>query len=63
MLVLIIGNKEEEEEVVIEPWASIVVKLLPDLLSSIEHIKNEMNQDEEVKPTLVARIGKVIFHG
>ncbi|XP_023538040.1 uncharacterized protein LOC111798921 isoform X2 [Cucurbita pepo subsp. pepo] len=57
------GNKEEEEEVVIEPWASIVVKLLPDLLSSIEHIKNEMNQDEEVKPTLVARIGKVIFHG
>ncbi|XP_022937714.1 uncharacterized protein LOC111444034 isoform X2 [Cucurbita moschata] len=56
------GNKEEEE-VVIEPWASIVVKLLPDLLSSIEHIKNEMNQDEEVKPTLVAGIGKVIFHG
>lgn len=62
MLVLIIGNKEEEE-VVTEPWVSIVVNLLPDLLSSVEHVKNEIDQDENVKPKLVARLGKVLFHG
>lgn len=57
------GNREEEEEVVTGPWESIVVNLLPDLLSSVEHVKNEMDQDADVKPKLVARIGKVLFHG
>lgn len=63
MLFLIIGNREEEVEIVTEPWVSIVENLLPDLLSSVEHVKNEMNQDEDVKPKLVARVGKVLFHG
>lgn len=62
-MVLVIGNREEEEEVVTGPWESIVVNLLPDLLSSVEHVKNEMDQDADVKPKLVARIGKVLFHG
>ncbi|XP_038890293.1 uncharacterized protein LOC120079912 [Benincasa hispida] len=57
------GNREEEEEVITEPWASIVVNLLPDLLSSVGHAKNEMDQDADVKLTLVAKIGKVLFHG
>lgn len=61
MLALIIGNREEEEEVIKEPWVSIVENLLPDLLSSVEHVKNEMMQDDNVKPKLVVRIGKVLF--
>lgn len=63
MLVLILGNREEEKENVEGPWVSIFKNLLPDLFSSVEHVKNQMNQDHHMKPKLVARIGKVIFHG
>ncbi|XP_050940512.1 uncharacterized protein LOC103485862 isoform X1 [Cucumis melo] len=57
------GNREEEDETVAGPWESIVVNLLPELLLSVEHIKNELYQDDGVKPKLVARVGKVLFHG
>uniref|UniRef100_A0A0A0LHP7 DUF7903 domain-containing protein n=1 Tax=Cucumis sativus TaxID=3659 RepID=A0A0A0LHP7_CUCSA len=57
------GNREEEEETETGPWESIIVNLLPELLSSVEHIKNELYQHDGVKPKLVARVGKVLFHG
>lgn len=60
---MVTGNREEEEETVAGPWESIVVNLLPELLLSVEHIKNELYQDDGVKPKLVARVGKVLFHG
>lgn len=63
LLLMIIGNREEEEETETGPWESIIVNLLPELLSSVEHIKNELYQHDGVKPKLVARVGKVLFHG
>lgn len=63
MLILVVGNREEEEEIGTPPWLSIVVNLLPELLLSVEHVKNELYRDEHVKPKLVARVGKVVFHG
>ncbi|XP_038726228.1 uncharacterized protein LOC120017173 [Tripterygium wilfordii] len=47
------------------PWASISGKVLQDLLSTFKIVKNEMDFDEleVIKPTLVARFGKVLFHG
>lgn len=46
------------------PWLSIAENVLPDLVSSFENLRNEMDSHKfEVKPTLVARFGKILFHG
>ena len=38
---------------------------MKDLLSSFEFVRSEMESQalEEVRPTLVARLGKVVFRG
>lgn len=45
------------------PWVSIAENVLEDLLSSFENVKNDMKcpKLEQVKPSLVARVGKVLF--
>ncbi|PQQ21191.1 uncharacterized protein Pyn_24127 [Prunus yedoensis var. nudiflora] len=45
------------------PWVSLAENVLEDLLSSFENVKNDMKcpKLEEVKPSLVARVGKVLF--
>ncbi|CAN6714689.1 unnamed protein product [Malus baccata var. baccata] len=45
------------------PWESITENVLEDLLSTYKHVRNEMKSAKlkEVYPTLVARVGKVLF--
>ncbi|KAI5326767.1 Hypothetical predicted protein [Prunus dulcis] len=45
------------------PWVSLAENVLEDLLSSFENVKNDMKcpKLEQVKPSLVARVGKVLF--
>ncbi|CAB4316044.1 unnamed protein product [Prunus armeniaca] len=45
------------------PWVSLAENVLEDLLSSFEYVKNDMKcpKLEQVKPSLVARVGKVLF--
>ncbi|KAL9381942.1 hypothetical protein Peur_024977 [Populus x canadensis] len=47
------------------PWEIIAENVQQELLSSFEILRNEMDDQgsEKVKPTLVARLGKIIFHG
>ncbi|XP_024029825.1 uncharacterized protein LOC21389893 [Morus notabilis] len=47
------------------PWDFIAENVIEDLLSSFEYVRNEMESQklEEVRPTLVARFGKVLFRG
>lgn len=44
---------------------SLVEAVLPDLLSAYQNVRNEMDHQElgEVKPSLVARFGKILFYG
>ncbi|KAF3452409.1 hypothetical protein FNV43_RR02842 [Rhamnella rubrinervis] len=45
------------------PWLSIAENVLPDLVSSFENVRNEIDSQKlEVKTTLVARFGKILFH-
>ncbi|RXI02436.1 hypothetical protein DVH24_030365 [Malus domestica] len=45
------------------PGVSITENVLEDLVSSFKHVKNEMKcaKLKEVNPTLIARVGKVLF--
>ncbi|CAN6575354.1 unnamed protein product [Malus baccata var. baccata] len=45
------------------PWEYITENVLEDLLSAFKHMRNEMKsaRPKEVSPTLVARVGKVLF--
>ncbi|KAJ6858331.1 hypothetical protein NC652_040797 [Populus alba x Populus x berolinensis] len=47
------------------PWEVIAEEVQQELLSSFEILRNEMDDQgsERVKPTLVARLGKFLFHG
>ncbi|KAF7817767.1 uncharacterized protein G2W53_023222 [Senna tora] len=47
------------------PQQIITENVLQDLLSSFQNVTNDMHlqSSEEIKPTLVARFGKVLFHG
>ncbi|XP_044481787.1 uncharacterized protein LOC123208379 [Mangifera indica] len=60
--------KDKDEEggnVCRRPWESVAEKVWPDLLSCLENLRKKMKcQDvEEVRPKLVARFGKNVFHG
>lgn len=61
----IVEDNELKENYVRSPWVIIAENVQQDLLSSFEVLKNEMNSEglEKVKPTLVARLGKILFHG
>ncbi|XP_048136502.1 uncharacterized protein LOC115734255 isoform X1 [Rhodamnia argentea] len=48
-----------------KPWVHIAETVMPDLVSSFEVVRSEIEGQsmEEIKPTLVARFGKILFHG
>ncbi|KAF8039259.1 hypothetical protein BT93_B1714 [Corymbia citriodora subsp. variegata] len=48
-----------------KPWVHIAETVMPDLVSSYEVVRSEIEGQsmEEIKPTLVARFGKILFHG
>ncbi|KAL1332449.1 hypothetical protein HN51_061251 [Arachis hypogaea] len=49
------------------PWEIVAAKAIDYLLSSFENVRTEMKaqnpQSEQIKPYLVARFGKILFHG
>ena len=49
-------------EQVRSPWVYIAENVVSDLLSSFENVKDEKLDLEDVKPKLVARFGKILFH-
>ncbi|THG10217.1 hypothetical protein TEA_003619 [Camellia sinensis var. sinensis] len=55
---------ENKGEVLKSPWESIAEDVQEDLLSSFQNLRNVMEcQEVNLKPTLVARFGKILFHG
>lgn len=49
-----------------EPWRLVAKNVMEDLLLSFQHVKSvmeESNMEEESKPSLVARFGRILFHG
>ncbi|GLT71867.1 hypothetical protein SLA2020_438540 [Shorea laevis] len=54
-----------EDEQVGKPWVSLAENVLPNLLSAFENVRSEMvcQKSVNVKPTLVARFGKIFFMG
>ncbi|KAL3750445.1 hypothetical protein ACJRO7_011447 [Eucalyptus globulus] len=48
-----------------KPWIRIAETVMPDLVSSYEVVRSEIEGQsmEEIKPALVARFGKILFHG
>lgn len=46
------------------PWVYMAENVLEDLLESFENVKEEVKSPklEDLKPTLVGRVGKVLFH-
>ncbi|CAM8894599.1 unnamed protein product [Rhodiola kirilowii] len=66
---LILVNTEFEKTTEVEstlksPWAIIAENVLQDLLSSFLAVRNENENNDfvKVKPALVARFGKIMFH-
>ncbi|XVE90073.1 hypothetical protein DITRI_Ditri20bG0047700 [Diplodiscus trichospermus] len=65
-VILVKSNLDSENnEVKGSPWSSVAENVLPNLLSSFEIARAETENEDlkEVKPTLVARFGKILFHG
>ncbi|EOY10749.1 Uncharacterized protein TCM_026052 isoform 1 [Theobroma cacao] len=65
-VILVKSNVDKENnEVKGSPWSSVAENVLPDLLSSFQIARAEVESQDlkEVKPTLVARFGKILFHG
>ncbi|PSR98845.1 DNA ligase [Actinidia chinensis var. chinensis] len=57
-------NKEVKGDVRKSPWESVTEDVKEDLLSSFQNLRKVMEcQELEVKPALVARFGKILFHG
>ncbi|KAK7843411.1 uncharacterized protein LOC136070145 [Quercus suber] len=61
-LVLFKNNNNHPVEQVSSPWVYIAENVVSDLLSSFENVKNEKLDLKDVKPKLVARFGKILFH-
>ncbi|XP_065854393.1 uncharacterized protein [Euphorbia lathyris] len=69
-LVLVNSHLDEEntelgEDDLLSPWAIIAENVKQDLITSFECLRNEMHCEglDFIKPTLVARFGKILFHG
>ncbi|KAL5768016.1 hypothetical protein ACOSP7_014596 [Xanthoceras sorbifolium] len=58
-------NEEVRNNISISPWEYVAENVWPDLLSSYEILRSKMECEnlEELKPTLVARFGKILFSG
>lgn len=48
-----------------EPWLLVVKSVMKDLVLSFQHVKCEMKESNMgvLKPTLVARFGRILFYG
>ncbi|KAJ0046605.1 hypothetical protein Pint_03700 [Pistacia integerrima] len=59
------GNDEVGGNISRRPWEFIAKNAWPDLLASFNNLRNKMEcrELEKVKPVLVARFGKILFHG
>ncbi|MED6122108.1 hypothetical protein PIB30_036728 [Stylosanthes scabra] len=69
-LILVESNQPQPQEMMHatrSPWEIIAAKSIEDLLSSFEILRTEMNtqnpKSEQVKPSMVARFGKILFRG
>ncbi|GMI65120.1 hypothetical protein like AT2G38430 [Hibiscus trionum] len=62
---ILVKNNLDKDEAKGSPWSSIAENVLPDLLSSFENARAEMERgaSKDVKPTMVARFGKILFQG
>ncbi|KAL4598029.1 hypothetical protein ACB092_11G030000 [Castanea dentata] len=56
------NNNNHPVEQVRSPWVYIAENVMSNLLSSFENVRNEKLDLEDVKPKLVARFGKILFH-
>ncbi|XP_068657485.1 uncharacterized protein [Aristolochia californica] len=47
------------------PWLSITEEILSDLQTAAQHLRREMDIEDSllIRPSLVARFGKIFFHG
>ncbi|CAH9051993.1 unnamed protein product [Cuscuta europaea] len=56
---------ESEDAFVEKPWFFVVENVKQDLLEAFDRVTSEIlgNERDAVKPTLVARVGRVLFHG
>ncbi|XP_015159158.1 uncharacterized protein [Solanum tuberosum] len=54
-----------KNELIETPWILIAANVKKDLLLSFQHMKREMEEADmaQVKPSIVARFGKVLFYG
>ncbi|KAL3339532.1 hypothetical protein AABB24_028234 [Solanum stoloniferum] len=54
-----------KKELIETPWLLIAANVKKDLLLSFQHMKREMEEADmaQVKPSVVARFGKVLFYG
>ncbi|XP_047256373.1 uncharacterized protein LOC107850432 isoform X1 [Capsicum annuum] len=64
-LVLMEGCSEGRKELMDEPWLLVVKSVMKDLVLSFQHVKCEMKESNMgvLKPTLVARFGRILFYG
>ncbi|MCD7450425.1 hypothetical protein HAX54_006060 [Datura stramonium] len=64
-LVLMRGCSEGTNELMDEPWLLVAKSVMEDLLLSFQHVKGAMEESnmDELKPTLVARFGRILFYG
>lgn len=60
-----VENGEEASEFSANPWIYVAETVKQDLFASFQQVKNEMRDFEfgEIKPTLVVRFGRILFHG
>ena len=59
------NGKLREKYFTSDQWITIAENVQQDLLSTFEILKKEIQYHglDKVKPTLVARFGKICFHG
>ncbi|XP_015159331.1 uncharacterized protein [Solanum tuberosum] len=64
-LVLMQGYNGGTNELMDEPWRLVAKNVMEDLLLSFQHVKCEMEEPnmEELTSSLVARFGRILFHG
>ncbi|KAG9440156.1 hypothetical protein H6P81_020321 [Aristolochia fimbriata] len=58
-------ENEMEQDLIKSPWSSITEEFLLDLQVAAQNVRKQMEMEGSflVKPSLVARFGKVLFHG
>lgn len=65
MYTFFLGCSEGTNELIDKPWLFVAENVKQDLFLSFQHMKREMEETDmaEVKPSVVARFGKVLFYG